>query len=481
MTPFRFFSRQIKKAIVRADLKEKRKRIEARKTGLDWSVHRIQMTPELLASKTRTRPIPLPAPLLSKFHSVFSKYKRLEIYNKGNAYMKLYTIMVASEQPTNLDKLSLPFQNSTDLQSALPQLHYQPSKRKDKLEKRQSEQNDQIESGQSTSSVNKQDDQVVVLNYDQNMVIAYMARKYVESYNIMNRMLHEISLKYPNFDPKSCFDFGAGASPSGSCFAERFPNAELVFAVEPNAYMRKMGRFLTKDKQSFVWAENVVESAYLGENKQFDVTVCSFVLEEVKSAGERQKIVEMMLERTSDNGFALFVLPGTPMGFRYLNDLRERIRKESRDDWNIIAPCPHHERCPLANSGQNWCRFEQDWPRFPKSVLPKLPSERMLIRSKFCYLVVRKGAKGEGRTTAAEQSLDWDRIIRPVKRKGRHSVVFLCNRKGEVEQRVVAKSHERQFGYKESKRLKWGDLWKFPLRLPNRFRRESRNASKEGN
>lgn len=466
------FSRSVvKKAITGLDLrgvKEKKKRQAQR----DWSQYRLEITPEFLASKTRTRPIALPPPLMARFHGVFSKYQRLDIYNKGNAYMKLYSIMHASERPTNLFKLNVPFQNTSDLQNDLPALKFQLAPRKDK-------ELDRPEGPNDPHTVEKQDERVVLLNYDQNMVIAYMFRKYPESYNIMNRMLHEISLKYPDYKPKTLLDFGAGLSPSGTCFLDRFPEAEQVFAVERNIYMRKMGRHLTKDRPQFVWAESLQETAYLGPEHRFDITVCSFVLEEVSSAAERKRIVEEMMEKTVHGGFSLFVLPGSPMGFRFLNDIREMVRAESREDFNIIAPCPHHERCPLASTGDNWCRFEQDWPRFPKSVVPKMPSEYMTIRSKFCYLIVRKGPKAVGATEAGLASLDWDRIVRPVKRKGGHSIVYLCNRKGQLESRVVAKSHERKFGFKESKKLKWGDLWKFPLRLPNKLREEAKEFLKK--
>lgn len=469
--PARFFTRNIKKIINKLDLNKKKEIIEKRKK-FDGSKYRLQMTPELLASMTRTRPIHLPAPLLIAFAKVFSKYKRADIYEKGNIYMKLYTVLHASEKPTNLEKMNLPFQNSVDLQYSLPDLKFQLSPRKNKDAPKIIGPNDD-------STTKKKDDQLFALNYDQNFVVAYMVRKFPESFNIMNRMLHEIMLKYPDFKPLSLLDYGAGLSPSGMSFLERFPTAELIFAVEPNMYMRKMGKFLTREISQFVWAETILETAYLGDSRKFDITVCSFVLEEVGSPFERKKIVETVIDKTSENGFALFVLPGSPLGFRYLNDIREMVRSESRDDLNIIAPCPHHERCPLAKSEKTWCRFEQTWPRFTKNVLPKMPHEDVLINSRFCYLIVKKGKKIiNEKSTVENESFGWDRIIKPVKRKGRHSIVTLCNRKGKIEERIVAKSHELEFGFKESKKLRWGDLWKFPLRIPNRFRKEAKSEQK---
>lgn len=461
--------------ITKMDLKGKKENKKKLKE-FDGSKYRVEITPELLTAQTRTKPVNLPNHILLNFKKIFSKYKRIDIYNNGFAYMKLYSVLHGSEKPSNLLVKGTPFQNSVDLQYQMPELKFQTSPRKTKSE--------DIEKEVGVEPINshkgdKKDEQVQLLNYDQNMVIAYMYRKFPESYNIMNRMLHEISLKYPNFKPNSMLDYGAGLSPSGMGFYERYPLAELIFAVEPNVYMRKMGKHLTREIESFVWGETLQETAYLGDDKKFDLTVCSFVLEEVASAGERIKIINALLEKTTVGGFMVVVLPGSPTGFRYLNDLREKIRKQPREEMNIIAPCPHHERCPLAGDEKTWCRFEQTWSRYPKTVLPKMPEEEMLIKSRFCYLIVRKGVRMDGLVDSlGQQSLDWDRIIKPVKRRGKHSIVFICNRMGKLEQRTVAKSHEKNFGYMESKVLKWGDLWKFPLRIPNRFRKEARDAGK---
>lgn len=48
-----------------------------------------------------------------------------------------------------------------------------------------------------------------------------------------------------------------------------------------------------------------------------------------------------MWERVEENGYMIYVLPGSPMGFRFLNDLRNHFISKSRTEANIIAPCPH--------------------------------------------------------------------------------------------------------------------------------------------
>lgn len=100
----------------------------------------------------------------------------------------------------------------------------------------------------------------------------------------------------------------------------------------------------------------------------------------------------------------------------------------------------------------------------------------MAVPEKFCFLAIRKGEVDfteETAKTAAEKSFFWNRIVfRPI-RKGGHTIIDLCTPEGSFERRIVSKSHGVECGYKEVKKLEWGDLWKYKLRIPNRFRKET--------
>lgn len=75
-----------------------------------------------------------------------------------------------------------------------------------------------------------------------------------------------------------------------------------------------------------------------------------------------------------------------------------------------------------------------------------------------------------------EKSIHWHRLIRPVKKKGKHSIVYLCNNLGQLDERVVAKSHGDTYGFRASKKLTWGDQWKYPLRIPNKLRKTAHSS-----
>jgi hypothetical protein len=64
-------------------------------------------TPEILQSKTRIGGRPLSPTLMKTCLKIFSKYKYKDIYDKGNVYMKLYTVLHASEKPADFSKIKV--------------------------------------------------------------------------------------------------------------------------------------------------------------------------------------------------------------------------------------------------------------------------------------------------------------------------------------------------------------------------------------
>jgi len=182
----------------------------------------------------------------------------------------------------------------------------------------------------------------------------------------------------------------------------------------------------------------------------------------------------------------LVVEPGSPKGFRYINSLREWILSKSRSEANIIAPCSHHGICPMAKHPDLWCNFSQLTQKIPKSVFPKKPQERDIVNEKFSYLIIQKNtvtpnvelSSEKEAVTPIEKSYFWPRLIRPVIRKHKHTIMDLCSplsgKTGVLERRIIAKSHGVQGGYRMAKKMKWGDLWYFPKRIPNKYRKEGK-------
>lgn len=188
-------------------------------------------------------------------------------------------------------------------------------------------------------------------------------------------------------------------------------------------------------------------------------------------------VLKDLWNKVRPGGFLVVVEPGSPMGFRFINDTRNIFRAMSREEANIVAPCPHQNECPLAKKAKVWCNFEQKYERYPKGVLSKDPEEHMEKVGHFSFLIIKKGpilTSSLQAETVQERSLFWPRIIRqPMIRKG-HVVMDVCNAAGQLERKVISKNfNEDDMQYKTSRKLAWGDLWSFPTRIPNKFRKTS--------
>ena len=157
--------------------------------------------------------------------------------------------------------------------------------------------------------------------------------------------------------------------------------------------MRQLGKYLTRDVEpEILWADPLSMIPGAGSQRgQFDIVIMGFVLPELPSAEAREIILDTVFSRVNQNGYFVLVDYGSPKGFRFINDFRNKIIEMSRDEVNIIAPCPHHHKCPLASQHSSWCHFSQISLKFPKNVFPKHPKERQFNNEKFSYLLIKKG------------------------------------------------------------------------------------------
>jgi ribosomal protein RSM22 (predicted rRNA methylase) len=83
------------------------------------------------------------------------------------------------------------------------------------------------------------------------------------------------------------------------------------------------------------------------------------------------------------------------------------------------------------------------------------------------------GVPGEGEHGEVKDGqVNWGRVVRwPLKRSG-HVILDLCSADGELERRIVAKSHGAQGGYRAARSLVWGDAFAFDkIHKPSKPRR----------
>lgn len=393
----------------------------------------------------------IPEDILKIAQKIFSKHSRYEVKTWGNRLSKQYNILVSTEKPLNLD-YARPFSNTNDLVRNVPEVSYRAAAEKEEKDKEfedfaQEAQNlkeiyveKQTEQKMSHSEREKlKEKQLKIIDYDRPLVIGFLQRKFVNNYYVYKRIMNEFQIRDPDFKPETMLDFGAGlGSASWAGFHQYGKKLQRVAAVEPNSHMRELGRFMSRDLDSeILWADSLSMIPGAGSQRgQFDLIVCGFVLPEIPSAEAREIILDTLLARVKKDGYFILVDYGTPKGYRYINDFRNKIIEMSREDVNLVAPCPHHKKCPLAENPDSWCHFSQLVQKYPKGVFPKHPKERQFANEKFSYLVVKKGKTPRQRFTSEEEVLEktqdvekrtyfWDRIVRPNIKQAQHVIVDL--------------------------------------------------------
>lgn len=156
-------------------------------------------------------PQQLPEKLLTQCQKVFSKFPQSEIRNMGTAYLKLYQVLHASEKPTDLTKTP-PFANTADLINSRSALVYLGRKRRKEDPDEAAPKKDKPKKVEETDTVQPKPEEKSDqgLEYDQNMALAFMQRKFPHTYGVAARVISETKYRLPDFEPKTFLDYGAG-------------------------------------------------------------------------------------------------------------------------------------------------------------------------------------------------------------------------------------------------------------------------------
>lgn len=141
-------------------------------------------------------------------------------------------------------------------------------------------------------------------------------------------------------------------------------------------------------------------------------------------------------------GILALVEPGTPAGYARILAARDTLIAAGA---TILAPCPHHDACPL--TGTDWCHFSVRLARSRDHRLAK-GGEVPFEDEKYAYLLAARPhvAAGPRRPRV---------LARP--RAGKPGIELkLCGPDG-VEQRFVGKRDKPAHAL--ARRLDWGDVY----------------------
>lgn len=396
----------------------------------------------------------LPTKLLQSAKSLFSSYPSTTIRTWGHQTVQSYVKISGTEKPTDIRKVQ-PFATSLaaiDEESKIPQnrgFYKLPNQPLAEVK---------IPKSQDISEEDKK------FPYQKEHAVGYAYKKMPNTYAAIYRILHEIKHRMPDFNPSNCLDYGAGTGAASWAACELFDGLQVT-AVEPSKEMRTVGKKLSFKQPDIKWAESLANlPSIAGKDGLFDLVICGYVLNEVENPVTRNLIVDALWQRTG--GVMVFVEPGTPKGFRLIYSVRQwTLKTMTRDEANIVAPCPHDGECPLAAHPKSWCHFSQFTPKYPKSVISRAKGEFNFENEKFSYIAVVRGQsprymEASESLNLAQESFLWPRFVRPAIRRTKHIVFDLC-RVNKLERLVLSKGKANKDVYKFLRKCAWGDLWPF--------------------
>jgi len=427
-------------------------------------------TAEWLA-KRHHPPIFLPPALLKATASVLAKHSHKAVREYGDKLAKAYSLINSTEKPRNIEHVQ-PFATSTEALQETVEKHqktfFDPFL-KDFMK---------LEAHSLTKPRNVEDDKqlLMTIKYETPHALGYLYKRQPRSYASAYRVLSEVQVRMPVFKPKKVLDYGAGLGAGMWAANSLYPDLKVIAGVEPADVMKSMGKKLSVAVGKMRWFDNIAAlPTSASEEGRFDIVMLNYVLGEVESSKLRALIVEALWHRTT--GLLVVIESGAPKGFRLIHSVRDwALKNFTREECNIVAPCPHEGNCPLAKDKSSWCHFSAFSSVYPKDVIGQRVGLPNYENEKFSYIVLKKGLtpRQQFTTKAETKSLDqtsyfWDRLVRPVLRPTRFSILDVCphslnvlplNKTGDLQRVRVSKKKHKE-AHKFARKAHWGDLWPF--------------------
>ena len=219
--------------------------------------------------------------------------------------------------------------------------------------------------------------------------------------------------------------------------AEALSGVENFTAVERDSALIEIGERLAEGGNAALLRAKWL----LGDLSTFrpaphDVVVLSYAI------GELPDVLAAARAAWDLARVALVVIePGTPAAFARVVAVRDMLIEMGAQ---IAAPCPHHNRCPLAEQN-DWCHFSARVER--SAVHRRLKGGELGYEDeKFSYVIACR--------TAVEHAEA--RIVRhPLKHPG-HIKLTLCTPQ-EIQRPTITKSQKEL--YRAARKAEWGDAW----------------------
>jgi ribosomal protein RSM22 (predicted rRNA methylase) len=274
---------------------------------------------------------------------------------------------------------------------------------------------------------------------DSSQLLSYLITRMPATYAACVYVFREIVARLSDFEPKTCLDLGSGPGTASWAALEAFPSIEKLHLVERELDAIEVGKKLAEMSGYSLWKSAEWHASSL-ENElppiKADVAVLSYVFVETANLS----LIDRLLD--SDISVIAVIEPGTPQGFERIRSIRQHVLDKGA---NLIAPCPHAKKCPMA--GGDWCHFGA---RVERTKLHRLLKEGTLGHEdeKYSYVVFSKDKVADSIR---------GRLVRPPIKSSGFVRLPLCSQTGELVQETVTRSNKES--YRKARDAEWGSAW----------------------
>lgn len=272
---------------------------------------------------------------------------------------------------------------------------------------------------------------------DKALRIAYLITRLPATFAVLHRVLFLFYQRAPGAID-SILDLGSG--PNTALFAlhalGKLPS--YMHCVEKDKAMQEIAKKLMSsisfNTEIFLDNKNLFEV-----QEKSDLVLLSYVLNEIE-----KKLSPSFFDYVASlsKKYLLIIEPGTPDGYERLMLLRMWALEKK---WHILAPCPHTQVCPLAQS-KRWCHFYTRVERTREHRLAKAGTLGF-EDEKFSYLILSREKPQEN----GEPLLSFPKV------NSGFIELDLCSKTGENKTQKIFKKEKEE--YKKAKKLDWGDFF----------------------
>jgi len=268
--------------------------------------------------------------------------------------------------------------------------------------------------------------------------LAYALARMPATYAAIASCLNALCEARPDFAPRSLLDVGAGPGTASWAVAQALPSLVSFVLLDANPALRALALDFSRDslRLSDLTYDAGEARAALARAEPADLVIASYLIGELGEA-ERKSLPAAMWAKTGD--ILLIVEPGTPAGYARILAARGELVAAGAQ---VLAPCPHEQRCPLAPP--DWCHFSQRLPR-SRSHKQVKGADAPFEDERFSYVALTRRGGGERASRVLAQ---------PAIGKA-EVIAKLCTTGGMVMARVPRRDKE---AYRRARHWRWGEV-----------------------